>query len=503
VDNKEVDNYLSRFWPILSLLAGGLTTLAFAPFDLNWLVFLTLAVPFYLWNRLTAKQAAVSAWLYGLGLQCTGVSWIYYSLHVHGSAPAIFAALLIFLLCCYLSIYTALAAYTVNRFLPTQPVLRLMIFYPASWVLFEWLQGYVMTGFAWMQLGYTQIDLPLSGFAPVLGNHAIGGLVAICAGALALLVDRYSRINLKLASSIILPVFVLWLAGDLLKNINWTQADGDTVRVSVIQGNIPQKDKWKLHMKQPTMALYRDLSLAQQDVDLIIWPETAVPDYWHRVGPYIRSLREEMAKRDTDLLLGLFVKNENKRVLNSVVSLNGDVYKKRHLVPLGEFIPLRFLIEFFNRFVKIPMSDIASGEDDQPLLTAAGVPLGINICFEEAFARDVIRDLPEAKILINVSNDAWFEDSIEPHQHHVIARMRALEAGRYMIRSTNTGITSFIGPHGEVIDQLPQFETGVLKGEVQPLSGATPFVRWGDLLIVGICSLLLLVAGFKNRYAAA
>lgn len=498
-----MDNYLSRFWPILSLLAGGLTTLAFAPFDLNWLVFLTLAVPFYLWNRLTAKQAAASAWLYGLGLQCTGVSWIYYSLHVHGSAPAIFAALLIFLLCCYLSIYTALAAYSVNRFLPAQPVLRLMIFYPASWVLFEWLQGYVMTGFAWMQLGYTQIDLPLSGFAPVLGNHAVGGLIALCAGALALMVDRYSRINLKLALSIVLPVFVLWLAGGLLKNINWTQVDGDAVRVSVIQGNIPQKDKWKLHMKQPTMALYRDLSLAQQDVDLIIWPETAVPDYWHRVGPYIRPLREEMAQRDTDLLLGLFVKNENKRVLNSVVSLNGDVYKKRHLVPLGEFIPLRFLIEFFNRFVKIPMSDIASGEDDQPLLTAAGVPLGINICFEEAFARDVIRDLPEAKLLINVSNDAWFEDSIEPHQHHAIARMRALEAGRYMIRSTNTGITSFIGPHGEVIDQLPQFETGVLKGEVQPLSGATPFVRWGDLLIVGICALLLLVAGFKNRYAAA
>ncbi len=496
-DNRTVDNFLSRFWPLLSIITGALTTLAFAPFDQSWLVFITLSLPFYLWTRLTAKQAAISAWLYGLGLQCTGVSWIYYSLHVHGSAPAVFAALLIFLLCCYLSIYTALSAYTVNRFLPESPVLRLMLFYPASWVLFEWLQGYVMTGFAWMQLGYTQIDLPLAGFAPVLGNHAVGGLIAFCAGALALVIMQLGQKNYRAVSAILITVLLLWVAGGLLKSVDWTQADGDAIRVSVVQGNIPQKDKWKLHMKQPVMDMYRELSLAQQDVDLIIWPETAVPSYRYRVEPYIRQLHDEMKQRETDLLLGIFVKNDQGRVLNSVVNVNGDVYHKRHLVPLGEFIPLRFLIEFFNKFVKIPMSDIASGEEDQPLLNAAGVPLGVNICFEEAFARDVIKDLPEAKLLINVSNDAWFEDSIEPHQHHAIARMRALEAGRYMIRSTNTGITSFIGPHGEVIKQLPQFERAVLKGAVQPLTGATPFVRWGDWLIIGLSSLLL--AGFAYR----
>ena len=502
-----MDVIVFRLWPLLSLIAGGLTTLAFAPFDISWLVFITLAIPFYFWNKLPAKQAAISAWLYGLGLQCTGVSWIYYSLHVHGSAPVFFAVLLIFLLCCYLSIYTALAAYTVNRFLPANQTLRLMLFYPASWVIFEWLQGYVMTGFAWMQLGYTQIDLPLSGFAPIFGNHAVGGLIAVCSGAVVLLVLKLNqRINNQDKSFdytktliVILPVLVLWFAGALLKPVDWTQAEGEPISVSVIQGNIPQKDKWKLHMKQPTMDMYRELSLSQQDVDLIIWPETAVPDYWYRVVPYIEQLKQDMKASDTDLLLGIFVKNDERRLLNSVLNINGDVYNKRHLVPLGEFIPLRFLIEFFNQFVKIPMSDITSGDDDQPLLTGAGVPLGISICFEEAFSRDVIKDLPQAKLLVNVSNDAWFEDSIEAHQHHAIARMRALEAGRYMIRSTNTGITSFIGPHGEVIKQLPQFERGVLKGEVQPLSGATPFVRWGDWLIVGLCVLLLSGFGYRQR----
>jgi apolipoprotein N-acyltransferase len=492
---------LFSYWPFFSLIAGALTTLAFAPFDLSWLVFFTLAPVFYFWSRLTTKQAAISGWLYGLGLQCTGVSWIYHSLHTHGSAPAFFAVLLIFLLCSYLSIYTALAAYTVNRFLPDKPVLRLLLFYPASWVLFEWLQGYVMTGFAWMQLGYTQIDYPLSGFAPIFGSHAVSGIVAVCAGALVLLftqglfkqlLSKERRFTYRFSVMVVLPVLLLWLSGALLKTINWTEKAGDPVKVTVIQGNIAQKDKWKSQLKQPTLDLYRELSLAQQDVDLIIWPETAVPDYWYRVVPYIKQLRLDMKAKDADLLLGIFVKNDEKRLLNSVLSVQGGVYSKRHLVPLGEYIPLRFMIEFFNSWVKIPMSDIASGDEDQPLLTAAGVPLGISICFEEAFARDVIKDLPEAKLLINVSNDAWFEDSHEPHQHHAIGRMRALETGRYMIRSTNTGITSLIGPHGEVIRQLPQFETAVLNGEVQPLSGATPFVRWGNWLIVGLCVLLLL-----------
>lgn len=480
-------------WPLFSLVAGALTTLAFAPFDFSWLVFLTLALAFYYWQRLPLKQAVFSGWLFSLGLQCTGISWIFHSLHTHGSAPAIFASLLVFLLCCYLSLYVALAVYVVNRFLPAKPVLRFLLFYPASWIVFEWLQGYVMTGFSWMQLGYTQIDLPLSGLAPLLGNHAVGGLVAFCAGSLVLLFD-YARVKkYQQGLIVILPVIALWFVAGLLKTIDWTQADGEPIKVSVIQGNIDQKDKWQLRMKQPTLDLYRDLSLAQKDVDLFVWPETAVPDYRYRMAPYLNQLRADMEQRDAALLLGIFVKNDAGRSLNSVLSVTGEVYNKRHLVPLGEFIPLRFLIEFFNRFVKIPMSDIASGDEDQPLLTVAGVRVGLSICFEEAFARDVIRDLPEARLLVNVSNDAWFEDSHEPHQHHAIARMRALEAGRYMIRSTNTGITSLIGPHGEVIKQLAQFETAVLNVEVQPLAGATPFVRWGDWLIVGLCSLVLLV----------
>ena len=492
----------TALWPLISVIAGAVTTLAFAPFDFSWLVIITLAVAFALWNTLPLRQAAISGWLFGMGLQCSGISWIFYSLHTHGSAPVYFAVLLIFLLSCYLSLYTGLAVYVVRRFIPSSVSVRMLLLLPMSWVVFEWLQGYIMTGFAWMQLGYSQIDLPLSGYAPVLGNHAVSGLVAVCAGALVLSISYLRSSNKRGLLSLAVGVAVLWSAGALLKTVDWTQAEGEPIRVSVIQGNIAQSDKWKLQMKQPTLDLYRQLTLQQQDIDLVVWPETAVPDYLHRVQPYLQQLRTEMNKKEADLLLGLFIKTDG-RLLNSMVNVTDeDVYHKRHLVPLGEYIPLRVLIEFFNRFVKIPMSDIASGDDDQALMAVADVPVGVTICFEEAFARDVIRDLPEARLLINVSNDAWFEDSHEPHQHHAIARMRALEAGRYMIRSTNTGITSLIGPHGEVIEQLPQFETAVLRGEVQPLSGATPFVRWGDWLIVSLCAMVMLGIRIRSRSAS-
>jgi len=490
-------------WALLSLFAGGMTTLAFAPFDLVPLVFIAVAIMLVLWLKLPHRKAVLSAWLFSMGLQMSGVSWIFHSLHTHGNAPAWFSIILIFLLACYLSIYPALAVYAVRRFLPAKEPVRLLLLFPVSWVLFEWLQGYVMTGFSWMQLGYTQLDTALSGFAPVMGSHAVSGLVVSSAGFLALLylnrawlpqvVSRDRRLLMALA-----VLVMIWAGGAVLKTIDWTRAEGEPLRVSVIQGNIEQSIKWKQHMKQPTLNLYQRLTLEQQDADLVIWPETAVPDYRHRMQSYIKRLHRTLEQRDTELIFGIFIKQDG-RLLNSAINTRGDAYSKRHLVPLGEYIPFRSLIAFFNRFVKIPMSDIASGDEDQPLMLAHGVPLGISICFEEAFSRDVIKDLPEAAILINMSNDAWFEDSHQLAQQNAIGRMRALEAGRYLIRSTNTGITSLIDPHGEVVDQLPPFEVGVLDVEVQPFAGATPFVNWGNGLAVALSVLCMLLWIYLGR----
>jgi apolipoprotein N-acyltransferase len=253
-------------------------------------------------------------------------------------------------------------------------------------------------------------------------------------------------------------------------------------------------------MHRPTLEMYRELTLENSDADLVVWPETAIPDYKHRVPAYLVNMREAMEKSDTDLLMGLFIRNlDSGRYYNSVISARGGEYLKRHLVPLGEYVPFRSLIGFINRWINIPMSDIDSGPDDQPLIQVSGQPVGISICFEDAFSRDVRRDLPDATLLVNMSNDAWFDGSHQSRQHHAIARMRALETGRYLLRATNTGISSVIGPRGEVLEIATPFEREVLRAGVLPMSGQTPYVFWGDAFILILALVLVGVACYRSR----
>jgi apolipoprotein N-acyltransferase len=479
----------SQRWPALlsSLVAGALMTLAYEPFGMSLLVFPLMAVLLYHWLRVDARGAFLHIWSFAFGMISTGICWIFFSLYFHGGSPAILAVAMIVLLAAFLALFPAVTAYLINRYCVTHDLLRLMIVFPCGWLLAEWFRGYVMTGFAWMQPGYTQIDLPLSGYAPLLGNHAVGALVAVTAAALvALLLKKLSW------QKAVLITACLWLTGLALKQINWTQPAGEAIEVAIVQGNIPQEMKWQRSMYRSTLQMYRDLTLAHKDADLVIWPETAIPDYQHRVPAYLSGLRQALQPSDTDLLIGLFIKNlDSGRYYNSVISIGGGEYRKRHLVPLGEYIPFRSLLGFFNRWINIPMSDIDSGPDEQPLIVAAGQPLGISICFEDAFSRDVRRDLPEATLLVNVSNDAWFDGSHETHQHHAIARMRALETGRYLLRATNTGISSVIGPQGEEIEVAPPFQRQVLRARVSPLQGQTPYVFWGDAFIVVLAIMLV------------
>ena len=483
---------------LLSLCAGLLMTLAYQPFGASLLVFPLLALLLLLWSKSSPKWAFAHAWLFGLGAQLSGISWIFFSLYYHGGSPAALAVLMIFLLAAYLALYPALAAYAVNRYCRSSPVLRLTLLYPCAWLLAEWACGYVMTGFAWMQPGYTQIDLPLAGYAPLLGNHGVGALVVVCAGALAAVLMR--RLSWQKALAL---VSLIWLTGLVLQQVSWTDVQDTDIRVALVQGNVRQQDKWKREMRHSTLRLYRELTERQKDLDLVIWPETAVPDYRHRVPGYLLELRQSMQRAGADLLLGIFIKDrDNGSYYNSLLDIRGRYYRKRHLVPLGEYIPLRSVLDFFNRWIHIPMSDIAAGEYDQQLLHVAGQDIGTSICFEDTFSRDVRHDLPRATLLVNVSNDAWFDGSHEAWQHHAIARMRALETGRYLLRATNTGVTAVIGPHGDVVAIAPRYQTMVLRAVVKPATGSTPYVFWGDALVLvlaalcfGVC--VLPVGGWK------
>jgi len=483
---------------ILALLFGALVPFSFSPYGLFWLQFPLIAFLFLICLEQTPRRTFLRAFLFGLGWFVHGIHWLFYSLYFHGGSPVFLAVLMVVILAAVLALFPAFAMSLANRFIKARKIIMLLVVYPLVIMLFEWLRGYVLTGLPWVQLGTAHVDTYLAGFAPLIGGLGMVLMAGLVSGVTAMLVMKRLIENsdtnntfLKTGSVIVL---VIYMTGFLLGFIEWTRPAGEPVKVSLIQGNVAQSEKWKRENYRPTLEMYRQLTQLNYQSDLIIWPETAIPGFKSRVSHYLNELKLEAENTQTELLMGVFIRDpQTKRYYNSVITLDDQVYKKRHLVPLGEYFPFRFLLDFFAQWINIPLSDIDLGDKNQPLIEAAGQKIGVNICFEDVFDRDVLLDLPEATLLVNVSNDAWFEDSPEPWQHHQIARVRALETGRVLLRATNTGVTSVIGRKGEVQASLPQFKRDVLNVTVQGYEGATPYVLWANYLLI---ILSLLVLGF-------
>lgn len=230
----------------------------------------------------------------------------------------------------------------------------------------------------------------------------------------------------------------------------------------------------------------------------MVWPETAIPAFYDQVeADFIAPLREELARHGVSLLTGVpLLDRSGWRYYNTVISLDqpGRFYYKVHLVPFGEYLPLRDWLAGVLGFLPVPQADFSAGELQQPLLQAAGYPVGASICYEIAFGEQLIHALPEAAFLVNVSNDAWFGDSLAPHQHLEMARMRARETERYVLRATNTGISAIIDADGGWVARSQLFETVTVTGKVQPRAGATPYVRWGNWPVVLVSMGLLVLA---------
>jgi len=493
LDLKRIQKNPYYILEILSLVCGALLPLSFAPYDFFWLQFPLIIFIFIACLEQGNRIALRRGFLFGLGWFSHGIYWLFYSLHLHGGMPAGLAVATIVLLAAYMALFPALAFYLSNRFIKTSKANMLLLIYPISWMLFDWLRGYFLTGFPWVQIGVAQVDTYLAGYAPLIGGLGVGLIVTIIAGLLATSILKF---NFK---TLIPGILFIYGTGFLLGLINWTSPVDEPIKVSMIQGNITQAEKWKRENYRPTLQMYRELTQQHWDSDLIIWPETAVPGYKRRVPYYLEELAEEAKATNTEVMLGLFTRNElTQRYYNSMITLDDQVYLKRHLVPLGEYFPLRPLLGFFAQWVNIPMSDIDNGDDEQPLITAVGQKIGLSICFEDAFDRSVLLDLPAATLLVNVSNDAWFEDSAQPWQHHQIARMRALETGRVLLRVTNTGVSSVIDRKGDVLQMSPQFERHVITADVQAYEGATPYVLWANYLLI-ISGLLVLLFFYRRN----
>jgi len=487
----------------LPFLLGAFTVLGYAPFYFYFLPPLTLAWLFHLWLHAGSRHAAsLIGFAFGLGLFGAGVSWVYVSMHDFGMLPLPLAAFATLLFIAFFALYPALLGYVQAWFRGSAPA-RLLLILPTSFALMEWVRGWLFTGFPWLTVGYSQAPAsPLAGYAPLLGVYGISLLLALSAGLCALIYHVW-RGKRRQAGFALAALLVLWGVGVGLKTIAWTQPIGSPVTVSLLQGNIEQDMKWREDRLMSTLITYRDLVLSSPS-QLVILPETAVPLFYDQVPPaYLENLARHVRDKGGDIIVGLPERDiERRAYYNSVLSVGSapsQVYRKQHLVPFGEFVPLKPVFGWFIDMMQIPLTDFARGAPTQRPLAVAGQKVAMNICYEDVFGEEIIRQLPEATLLANVSNDAWFGNSIAPRQHLQISQMRALETGRYMLRATNTGMTAIVDEKGRITAQAPAFHEAALHGTAQGMSGSTPYVRWGNLAFLIFAVALLALALMRRQ----
>ena len=497
----------------LALAAGAAGVFAFAPFALEPVTLCVLALLFLLWlGAATPRDGAWLGFAFGFGLFGAGVSWVYIALETFGGMPVPIALIATAGFVAYLALWPALAGWVVVRATPANSWLRLLAA-AAAWTLAEWLRGFVFTGFPWLAVGYAELlprgALPLAGYAPVGGVFLVSFAVALCAAAIAGIIKALAQARTADLIGCLAAISALMAGGALLARVEWTSVQGAPLAVSLVQGNVSQAQKFDPNFRPQNYALYDDLLRASKG-RLVVFPESAFPQFADEIPEevFVR-IAEAGRARDGNVLVGLFTIDPplaaggEERIYNTVVSLGASppqLYRKHHLVPFGESIPLKVITGWFiNRVLDIPLADQAAGPAVQPPIAVAGQQLALNICYEDVFGSEFIPVARAATLLVNVTNDAWYGRSVAARQHNQIAQMRALETGRPMLRATNTGITSAIAHDGHVISELPWFVSGILEVDIEGRTGLTPYVRYGDVPVLLLACVVLGAAAWAGR----
>ncbi|HXY05585.1 MAG TPA: apolipoprotein N-acyltransferase [Burkholderiaceae bacterium] len=494
--------------------AGAVHALSFAPVNLPWLELAALAVCFYLALRAQGARVAFGIGLaFGLGWFGVGVSWVYISLHHYGELWAALAAAATGALVAYLALYPA-AALAAASLIGAPATARRAMALIGTWTLSEWLRGVVLGGFPWLSTGYAHTDGLLAGFAPVVGVYGVGGAAAlVIALPLGAWLSERRRPWIVFAAG--LASLAILGIGASLRERAWTQPHGDAIRVRLVQGNIAQDMKFAEGGLDEAIARYlpalqvdaqRPDGQAPKPPNLIVWPESAFPVPVNDLPEEVLDVLADARRRDgASLIFGAFVVEPEARYFNSAIGLGTQTtepqrYGKRHLVPFGEFIPFGF--RWFVDLMHIPIGDQQSGDRFQRPLALAGQQIAVTICFEDLFGAELLDAWHDSQraptLLLNLSNLAWFDDSLALPQHLQIARMRSLETARPMLAATNTGITAIIDASGKVASQLPERRRGILEGTVQPTQGSTPFLRTGNWPALMSSALVLLVTVFMR-----
>lgn len=489
---------------LIALLSGLIFPFAIAPFFIWPIVIISLIGLLFSLQDSTAREAAIRTWFFGTGKFSVGVSWIYVSMHDHGGTPAILAILMVALFSAFLATFPALFMYFFQRFYqrPSTRALISIFAFAALWFTYEWFRSWFMTGFPWLFAGDAQLHTWLNGWAPILSVYGLSFFSALTAATI-----YYSWRNRQAGY---LALLIVWPIGFLLQDISWTEATGE-LKVSAVQGNIAQDLKWLPEQRLPTINSYLEQTRQHWDSDLVLWPETAVTVLKDQFQQYLDTINQEALNNQTTLITGIpfrYTQGPFKGEFhNSIlaIGMGEGLYHKQKLVPFGEYIPLEQLIRGLLPFFDLPMSSFKQGDEDQALLKIEKdntlFLIAPFICYEIVYPQFVADMAKESDMLITISNDAWFGDSLGPKQHMAIAQMRALETQRYLLRSTNTGITALVNDKGKIIKQLPTKQKATLTALAKTRQGSTPFMLLG-LWPLFIITAFILLLGFYRRKPA-
>ncbi len=473
---------------LLGLALGAIYPAAFAPVGIYGIAFLSLAGLFYLCHKTSAAQTFMLSYLFGFACFGVGVNWLHISINLFGGVNLAGALSITYLLIAFLALFPACFMWLGKALFANAAIYT----FPFLWVIAEWTRGWAFTGFPWLNAGTSQTDSLLASFIPVVGDYGVSLLVAFIATSIAIIVVG-SGIQKLVATAIII---ICTLAAYLLGTTHWSKPVGEALDVALLQAAIPQELKWQPQQRQPTLELYSQLTKPYWDYDIVIWPETAIPSVYHRADDFIERITKDKAGRQGVFMSGIAYQDlQTRQYYNSILLIDDEhrFYHKQQLVPFGEYLPLKSLLDHVLRFLQIPMSDFSPGNDSMKIMETGKAVLGMSICYEDAYSSQIRKSMPAAELLVNVSNDAWFGDSLAPHQHLQIARVRAMENERFLLRATNTGISAIIDPEGNIAARSPQFEPHALTGTIMRYQGETPFSRWGNLPVLGSSCLMLLL----------
>jgi apolipoprotein N-acyltransferase len=468
---------------LIAFALGAATVLGFAPFYIFPIPIIAIAGLCVLWLKTsTPRTAWILGFSYGLGLYCVGIYWIYISLHDFGGMPWWFAGFCTFFLCAFMALFVALVGYFSKK------LGFLLLSIPVLWGLSDWIRSWIFTGFPWLTMGYSQVPhSPLAGYMPIVGVYGVSVLTVFLA---ILIAYWFSKPSLIFKRNSIAAFVLVIVVGNVLKIVEWTTPIGKPISVALLQGNISQLGKWSPGKAQSTIDQYLTMIQASK-ADLIILPETALPVISSQLDAPIKNALDEYGKQHP-LIIGMVEYNENTaEYFNSAISFNespSQTYKKSHLVPFGEFIPLKKIFGWIYRdWLNMPLSDLSRGGWEQAPMRLAGQHIGVNICYEDVFGEEIARQLPAATLLVNISNDAWYGQSYAAHQHMQFSQARALETGRFMLRATNDGATAAIDQNGYVFAHALHFTKTTLDVTAQGFTGSTPYVRWSNWPFIVFC----------------